>query len=199
MPTLTLSPINIYIAANKWLGTGDETNTYNLVQLNPRAALWLFKVSYKAYLIVPHWVNKCTIRLPTLLMCLCITAAELFTPWQEFLFVSFIHRSNKSLSCPLVAYTTAHTRTPCTSAVKMLPATISFSSGKCEIFELIGLRGSPQAIAGWVSWNSDCSCEDVCVVHFAQSFLIQKSLFWTHHQHGHPLEPAPGSSPYVHH
>lgn len=149
MPTPTWSPINICIAVNKWLGTGNEANTYNLVQLNPRAPLWLFNVSYKAYSIVPHWVSKCIIRiirLPTLLMCLCITAAELFTPWQEFLFVSFIHRSNKSLSWPLVAYTTAHTRAPRTSAVKMLPATISFSSGNCEIFELIGPSGPPKLL-----------------------------------------------------
>ena len=153
-----MSLINICIAANKWLGTGDGTHTHNLVHLNPRAALWLFNVSYKAYLIVPHWVSKCIIRiirLPTLLMCLCITAAELFTPWQEFLFVSFINRSNKSLSWPLVAYTTAHTRAPRTSAVKMLPATISFSSGcLCGTFSPILFNSKVSLLDSSPTWPS---------------------------------------------
>ena len=37
---------------------GDDTNTYNLVQLNPHAALWLLNVRYQAYLGTPQLFNS---------------------------------------------------------------------------------------------------------------------------------------------
>lgn len=96
----------------------------------------------------------------------------------------FIHRSNKSLSWPLVAYTTAHTRAPCTSAVKMLPATISFSSGNSEIFELIGLPGPPPSYC-WLGVQKQrlflwrCLCCTFCPILFISKVsLLDSSATW---------------------